>query len=127
MILKLQKGIKSYIDKEDWDKISKLHWWFEGRYVANFKSYRDGKLKRTKKILLHRFILGLDKDNKSVVDHIDRNPLNNRKNNLRICTQVENQQNRIRVQSNNTSGYRGVSWFKPVLDINPNVTAFAFF
>lgn len=43
-----------------------------------------------------------------VVDHIDRDGLNNTRGNLRVTTQRENIVNR-RVQRNNTSGYRGVS------------------
>jgi HNH endonuclease len=43
------------------------------------------------------------------VDHIDRITGNNRPSNLRKATQQENLQNKS-MQSNNTSGYRGVYW-----------------
>ena len=42
-------------------------------------------------------------------DHIDRNPLNNRRNNFRTATHSENNINQS-IQSNNTSGIIGVSW-----------------
>ena len=45
------------------------------------------------------------------VDHINRNPLDNRRENLRICTHQQNQYNRTK-QSNNTSGFKGVSFNK---------------
>src|SRR5690625_2974198 len=44
-------------------------------------------------------------------DHINRDSLDNRKNNLRAATGSLNTANRG-MQSNNTSGYKGVSWAK---------------
>lgn len=45
------------------------------------------------------------------VDHIDGNKLNNTRGNLRIASNAENKMNRDK-QSNNTSGYKGVSFHK---------------
>jgi len=42
-------------------------------------------------------------------DHKNRNGLDNRRNNLRICTRSQNQYNRAK-QLNNTSGFKGVCW-----------------
>lgn len=42
-------------------------------------------------------------------DHIDRNQLNNRKSNLRPCTQQENSRNRS-LSENNKTGITGVCW-----------------
>ena len=46
-----------------------------------------------------------------VIDHIDANRSNNRIANLRICTFQQNHFNRSK-QSNNKSGFKGVSWHK---------------
>lgn len=48
-------------------------------------------------------------ENKKCVDHIDNNKLNNHVSNLRWATVQENQRNK-QIQSNNTSGIKGVSW-----------------
>jgi len=45
------------------------------------------------------------------VDHEDRNSLNNNVDNLRLGSSVLQKQNRG-MQSNNTSGVKGVSWYK---------------
>jgi hypothetical protein len=45
------------------------------------------------------------------IDHIDHNPLNNQKENLRIVTRSQNRMN-SRLNSNNTSGFKGISWNK---------------
>lgn len=47
----------------------------------------------------------------STVDHADRDSLNNCLSNLRLATDSQQGQNR-RLRSDNTSGYRGVSWNK---------------
>lgn len=49
----------------------------------------------------------MDAPNEMFVDHINHNPYDNRKDNLRIVTSTQNSYNR-RIQSNNTSGVTGV-------------------
>ena len=56
---------------------------------------------------LSRKIMNCPKD--MVVDHINGDKRDNRKCNLRICTGPQNSYNR-KVNSNSTSGYRGVTW-----------------
>lgn len=58
---------------------------------------------------LHRLIMDPPKD--MVVDHINRNPLDNRRINLRVCTMEENNRN-LSLRKNNTSGTMGV-YYKP--------------
>ena len=46
------------------------------------------------------------------IDHIDGDKANNKIDNLRLASYVQNQMNRVNLLSNNTSGYTGVSWNK---------------
>jgi HNH endonuclease len=64
-------------------------------------------------ISLHRFILGLTQGDGTVVDHINRNRLDNRRINLRIGTTSLNAQNRV-FADHGASRHRGVTWHKQV-------------
>jgi hypothetical protein len=57
-------------------------------------------------IILSRFLLGVTRP-EVVVDHADRNPLNNQRSNLRLCTQFENSKN-ARKKKGCSSQYKGV-------------------
>lgn len=58
---------------------------------------------------LHRAVMGFPNLH---VDHINKNKLDNRKINLRLCTHSQNMANK-ELRSTNTSGYKGVIWYKP--------------
>jgi hypothetical protein len=49
--------------------------------------------------------------NDKFIDHVDGDKSNNRILNLRLCTDSQNKKN-VGILSNNTSGYKGVSWHK---------------
>lgn len=59
---------------------------------------------------MHRVIMEAPDDKQ--IDHIDRNGLENREVNLRICTNSENQWNRGPNLGSTSSRFKGVSWFK---------------
>lgn len=78
-----------------------------GSVMTSF--WKEGKLRHG---ILSHFILGSPIDRRNVViDHIDRDPLNNLKENLRYCTHTESARNRNK-QYNNTTGYKGVGFSK---------------
>lgn len=93
--------ISCFIDLEDFANVKKRKWFYERHAVV---SYIENSKKR---ISLHHYILGRPQPGK-VIDHIDVNILNNRKSNLRYCTQQQNVFNQG-LKSNNTSGRRGVT------------------
>ncbi len=86
--------------------------------IVSFKYHldRSGHAARSKsienvnrKIYIHWDIIGRKKG--FDVDHINRNPLDNRKVNLRHCTRSENIMN-VGLTKQNTTGYKGVSFHK---------------
>lgn len=89
---------RALIDLDDLDKIKDLKWHLNHGYARNNKIGS-----------LHRLVMDCPDD--MVIDHINHNPLDNRKSNLRICTQQQNLMN-LSKKSNNTSGTTGVSWSK---------------
>ena len=106
--VKLTQGQVAIIDAEDLEKISTHRWcaaWCPNRkcYVAATNVYESGK--RVGLMYMHRLIMDAKKG--EVVDHIDGNPLNNRKGNLRICTLKNNNTNHPK-RIDNTSGRKGV-------------------
>lgn len=89
-------------DIEDFYKIKDKTW---------YKLNQDNKyIGDSKGICIHRYILPT-KDGFEI-DHINHNPLDNRKSNLRVCTHQQNQCNQL-LQKNNTSGVTGVSFYAP--------------
>ena len=104
--IELTKGKFAIVDDEDYERLSKYNWCIQGQYAARAKSKKLGEFGGRLTIFMHRFIMGLgDKSNDRVVDHINGNPLDNRKENLRICTNRENLRNS---KVHNRFGYKGV-------------------
>jgi hypothetical protein len=107
----LPKGV--LIDEEDLHLLENYNKWRIDKlgYVVTQKEWKAiNGVRQRKAFKLHRAILGVT-DRKLEVDHINHNPLDNRKSNLRICSRIENGSN-LSIKKNNTSGFPGVSWSK---------------
>lgn len=100
MELRAKKGESFLIDDEDYDLIKDIPW------NVDVDGYLKAYCKKDKKTYrIYRLILGVDNPN-ILVDHKNRNPLDNRKCNLRLCNNSENQKNK---KARGSSKYLGVS------------------
>lgn len=108
--------LETYVDLEDFDKVHNWKYrWFANYYkylddyyaVSNiYTNIRDNVYPR--RMYLHQLVMNCPED--CDIDHINKPTLNNRKSNLRITSHEDNNKNRKSKNSNNTSGYRNVSW-----------------
>lgn len=104
IIIRLQNNVDTIISKFDYD-IIKNDWWIYSKDGYVVSSSGENKSKR-----MHRVILGLENSKGIIVDHINRNRLDNRRDNLRMCNDGENARNQS-IRKNNKSGIIGVSWW----------------
>lgn len=107
----LTRGYVAKIDAADIELVKDFSWFAavtkRNVYAARSARVSDGK---PGMIFMHRVILSADASEQ--VDHRNHDGLNNTRINLRACTHIENTHNQ-RKPSNNTSGFKGVSWNKP--------------
>ncbi len=99
----LPDGTEFIIDAEDMETVSQHYW-----HYKKGKGYIISAQRQTRKLQLHRFLLGLA-DESVIVDHANRNRLDCRKENLRIVTPQQNSMNSSLPRSN-ASGFIGVSF-----------------
>lgn len=92
--IELTNGNTTIVDDKDYDIISQFKWY------VNLVGY---VIRTTDAMRLHRFLMNAKKN--QMIDHKDRNKLNNQKENLRFCTASENQKNK---KSIGKSKYLGV-------------------
>jgi len=102
--IKLSSGNIAFVDDEDMPKIAGYSWYEVDGYAARMTKRNEGK---RKVLFLHRIILPCATG--MVIDHINRNRLDNRKCNLRVTSRKNNNINRKRIEGA-SSPYRGVIW-----------------
>lgn len=97
----LSNSKKFLIDADMVDCVNQKHW------HTNEKGYIVCGERSGQKDLLHRLILGISPSDNAIVDHVNRNKLDCRRDNLRIVTHQQNSMNRS-ISKINTSGFVGV-------------------
>lgn len=101
------------VDDKDYEELNKHKWCpredkRKDEDKHNFYAIRALYPTKTKRVELrmHRVILNAPKGTQ--VDHIDGNGLNNQRHNMRLCTNQQNNYNRL--CGGGTSKFKGVSW-----------------
>lgn len=91
------------VDAQDYDLINKTKWYLTSSGSAMSSKWNNATCK-VEHTAMHRVIMKCPKD--KLVDHINHNRLDNRRSNLRICSDSQNQMNKMGWSK---SGYKGVS------------------
>lgn len=102
----LTRGLIALVDDDDYAWLSQWKWCADSDGYAVRSGQMNGKKRN---IRMHRFIMNAQPEQE--IDHKDRNKVNNQRDNLRFANETQNRHN-TPLSSRNTSGYKGVSWYK---------------
>lgn len=108
----LTQGLFAIVDEEDFDQLNLYKWYASKRSNGGYVAMRDERKRGVyhRHIYMHREIMKTPSD--QMTDHRNGDGLNNQKCNLRNCSRKENQRNKRRMSSLNSSGVRGIFWEK---------------
>ena len=104
-IIPLTKGMFAIVDPDDVERLSAYTWHASRQHNEFYAATRIPVNGKQRNLRMHRFIMNTPEG--LCVDHINGNPLDNRKQNLRICTIGQNGMNR-KIRKDNRSGYKGI-------------------
>jgi hypothetical protein len=102
--ISLSQGKITIVDDDDYKWLSRWKWYFRSGYAVRVNKTETGKVVT---VWMHREIINTPVG--MFTDHKNLDKLDNRKINLRVCTNIQNQKNSLGKKSN-TSGYTGVQW-----------------
>lgn len=94
------------VDDEMYEELNKYEWRACQAWGNSYRATTGHD------IFMHHLVIGKPEPS-LVTDHIDRNPLNNQRKNLRFVSKSENGFN-SKTRADNTSGRKGISWNKLV-------------
>jgi len=100
----LTRGKVAIVDDEDYEWLNQWKWCCSDRMYAVRGKIHGDKLSH---LSMHRVILSAKEGD--ITDHINRDKLDNRRSNLRLCTPAESARNQ-NLRKDNKSGYKGVHW-----------------
>lgn len=103
----LTKGYEAVIDAADVPLVAGWRWGAKVRPWTTYAARTDYSTGRKVEVKMHRLLMAAPAH--LLVDHRDRNGLNNRRGNLRLATSAQNARN-AGVNKNSLTGIRGVGW-----------------
>ena len=114
----LTRGQYALVDSDLADDLSRFNW--TATWSRTSDNFRPQRVANGKGIGIHRQIMSVS-DPQILVDHKNRNPLDNRRANLRLANKTQNSIN-SRINRNNTSGFTGVvkdgKWWRAYMKVN---------
>ena len=88
------------VSDEDYEWLSQYKWYYTGKGYAQTAIW-DREAKKQRRPLMHRMILGLERGDKRLSDHVNREKLDNRRENLRIVNSRQSLRNRRKFRTYN--------------------------
>jgi len=95
------------VDDEDFEWLNQFNWYLSDKGYVKRGQYMKAT-QSTKQVRMHREIM---KFPQGLVDHKNRDKLDNTRRNLRLATRSQNGFN-CKTPSTNTTGYRWITWDK---------------
>jgi len=107
-LIELSNGMMAQVDDCDYDALSRWKW--TAHYNKCGRRWYAERNGGQKTISMHRQLMDFPEG--QIVDHKDRNGLNNQRSNLRLATRSQNNANRAASRNNLTSKFLGVAFEK---------------
>lgn len=101
---------RAKVDDDVYEQVRQVKWYLKDTGYASAVCY-DVRGKRCGMVSMHTVIMQTQPGGQ-MIDHINGDKLDNRRENLRLCTNSENMRNVRKLKKNNTSGFVGVSLAK---------------
>lgn len=100
--IEIAPGQSVLIDDDQYEEIAAHRWRAQKGKHTHYAAMNGG-------VLMHRLIMRATKGD--IVDHVNGDGLDNRKENLRLCSNAENMMNARKI-AGRSSRFKGVSWNK---------------
>ena len=105
--IQLAKGGVAMVDDADFPQLSRYRWYLHpAGYAIRFEA-SNGSMRS---YYMHRDVTGAPSGHE--VDHVNRDKLDNRRENLRLCSRSQNNVNVVRASYPNSTGFRGVFYIE---------------
>jgi hypothetical protein len=111
-LIPLTRGANAMIDVADLSLVEQHKWYLDTRGYARTRIASAKNPSRRSTLLMHRLIMNAN-DPGEYVDHANGNPLDNRRCNLRRCTNSQNQMNSKKAEGR-MSQFKGVTLHRGV-------------